>query len=84
MNSRPSADSAEARLDLGELQQVLQDEELARKMQEAEENRLRRVKHAAVSHIASQGKEPLISKVSPVARIPSPLRLPVTQRETSE
>ncbi|XP_011600988.1 coiled-coil domain-containing protein 187 isoform X2 [Takifugu rubripes] len=38
----PSEDSAEARLDLGELQQVLQDEELARKMQEDEENRLRR------------------------------------------
>ncbi|XP_056896267.1 coiled-coil domain-containing protein 187 isoform X2 [Takifugu flavidus] len=37
-----AADSAEARLDLGELQQVLQDEELARKMQEDEENRLRR------------------------------------------
>lgn len=83
MNSRPSPDSAEARLDLGELQQVLLDEELARKMQEDEENRLRRVKDAGVPHIASHGKELLISKVSPVARIPSPLRLPVTQRETS-
>lgn len=52
-------------------------------MQEDEENRLRRVKDAVFSHIASHGKELLISKVSPVARTPSPLRLPVTQRETS-
>lgn len=34
----------EARLDLGELQQVLQDEELARKLQEEEEKLLRRVR----------------------------------------
>lgn len=84
MTSGPGPDSAEARLDLGELQQVLQDEELARKMQEDEENHLRRVEDAGFSHIASHRKELLTSKVSPVARIPSPLRLPVTQRATSE
>lgn len=40
----------EARLHLGELQQVLQDEELARRLQEEEENLLRRVREAQVCH----------------------------------
>lgn len=40
----------EARLDLGELQQVLRDEELARKLQEEEEKLLRRVRDPKVCH----------------------------------
>lgn len=40
----------EARLDLGELQQVLQDEELARKLQEEEKKLLRRVRDPRVCH----------------------------------
>lgn len=40
----------EARLHLGELQQVLRDEELARKLQEEEEKLLRRVRDPKVCH----------------------------------
>lgn len=40
----------EASLDLGELQQVLQDEELARKLQDEEEKLLRRVRNPRVYH----------------------------------
>lgn len=41
---------AEAGLDLGELNQVLQDEELARKLQDEEEKLLRRVSDPRGSH----------------------------------
>lgn len=40
----------ESSLDLGELQQVLQDEELARKLQEEEERILRGVRDQRVYH----------------------------------
>lgn len=44
----PEPEPDEARLDLGELHQVLEDEELARKLQEEEDRLLRRVRDSRI------------------------------------